>query len=178
MILNTLIVFTISGFWHGANWTFIVWGLINAIYFIPQIILKTNRKNLSPISKDVLIPSINDLSSIIFTFFLTVFAWIFFRANDLNHAIIFIYDMFNGILIKSNFIESYNLFYWKIGYVLPILIALFFTVEWLGRLNKYAIEKMEFLNYRFFRWSSYLIIIFIIWIFGKFEEQEFIYFQF
>jgi D-alanyl-lipoteichoic acid acyltransferase DltB (MBOAT superfamily) len=82
-IRNTFIIFLISGFWHGANWTFIVWGALNAVYFLPLMLTKRNRKNLEIVAKGRSWPSINELFSMLITFSITVFAWIFFRANSL-----------------------------------------------------------------------------------------------
>lgn len=92
---NTLIVFVVSGFWHGANLTFIFWGLLNAIYFIPLLLGKTNRRHLGNISEGRLLPTIGDSLKIMLTFSLTVFGWIFFRAQSITHAFEYIGGIFN-----------------------------------------------------------------------------------
>jgi D-alanyl-lipoteichoic acid acyltransferase DltB (MBOAT superfamily) len=76
-VRNTFIIFIISGFWHGANWTFIVWGLLNALYIMPSIIFDTNRNNIEIVAKGKYLPNLKDLFSIGMTFSLTMFAWIF-----------------------------------------------------------------------------------------------------
>src|SRR5690606_2759286 len=94
-VRNTFVIFIVSGFWHGANWTFIVWGALNAIYFLPLLLAKKNRSNLDIIGKDGSFFSGNDLLKMGLTFILTVFAWIFFRANNLNHALNYIGGIFS-----------------------------------------------------------------------------------
>jgi len=85
-IRNTFIIFIVSGFWHGANWTFVIWGFLNALYIMPSIIFKTNRNNLEIVAKGKYLPTIKEFIAISITFSLTVFAWIFFRASDVTHA--------------------------------------------------------------------------------------------
>src|SRR6202044_2326391 len=70
-IRNVLIIFLVSGFWHGANWTFIAWGAINALYFIPLLVLNKNRDNLEIVAKGTAFPTFKDLMSMLFTFGLT-----------------------------------------------------------------------------------------------------------
>ncbi len=170
-IRNTFIIFIVSGFWHGANWTFIIWGLLNAIYFIPLLLSGKNRKHLNTVAQGRYLPNFKELISMGFTFALTVFAWIFFRADDLAHAMQYIMGIFkhpSSFLLLS--------VYWEYKIVL-FLIALFITIEWLGREGKYAIATGMNLNKRVYRWAFYLSICFFILLFqGK--QQEFIYFQF
>jgi D-alanyl-lipoteichoic acid acyltransferase DltB (MBOAT superfamily) len=97
-IRNTFIIFLVSGLWHGANWTFIIWGLLNAIYIMPSIIFRTNRNNLEIVAAGRKIPTLKELMSIIQTFSLTAFAWIFFRAENLKHAFDYISKMFSYII--------------------------------------------------------------------------------
>jgi len=86
-IRNTFIIFLVSGFWHGANWTFIIWGGLNALYFLPLLLAKKNRKNIDTVAQDKIFPSVRESLSMIGTFSLTVLAWIFFRAESLPHAL-------------------------------------------------------------------------------------------
>lgn len=176
-IRNTFIIFVVSGFWHGANWTFIAWGALNAIYFIPLLLRNKNRNNLDTVSPDKSIPSIKDLTSMIFTFGLTVLAWILFRAENINHAYVYVYDMLLGLTNKDTYIEGVNLIYWEIGFSLPILIFIFIIIEWLGRNGEFAIQKTGSNWITPFRYAFYyILIISIIWFGG--DEQQFIYFQF
>ncbi|MFY7957083.1 MAG: MBOAT family O-acyltransferase, partial [Flavobacterium macrobrachii] len=93
-IRNTFIIFLVSGFWHGANWTFIAWGLINAIYFLPLLLLNQNRKNLDNFTLGFNFSSVRILFSIVTTFCLTSLAWIFFRSKTIHDAIAYIQRMF------------------------------------------------------------------------------------
>ena len=93
-VKNVFIIFIVSGFWHGANWTFIVWGALNALYFLPLLLLKKNRKNLDTITKDSIFPGIKTCLQILFTFVLSTFAWIFFRAANLTEAFHYIGGVF------------------------------------------------------------------------------------
>ena len=100
-VRNTLIIFIVSGFWHGANWTFIIWGLLNALYIMPSILFKTNRNNLDTVSKGKYLPTLKEFISMTITFSLTVFAWIFFRSDSLKEA----YRIISKIFSKSLFIK-------------------------------------------------------------------------
>ncbi len=170
-IRNTFIIFIVSGFWHGASWTFIIWGALNAIYFIPLLLAKKNRNHLDIVAKDKQLPSAKELLSMLFTFSLTLVAWVFFRAETIGHALSYLSAMFNDF-------ESYLTFgiYWEYKKIL-LLISIFISIEWLGREGQYGIEKLGLnwkrpLRYLFY----YAIILAIFWLGG--EEQQFIYFQF
>ena len=176
-IRNTFIIFLVSGFWHGANWTFIVWGFLNALYIMPSIIFNTNRSNLDIVAKGKILPSFKEFLSIGLTFSLTVFAWIFFRANDLSHAFKYIHDMLAGLKYQWSYIQTKELFYYKIGYAIPILLLFFIIIEWYGREQQYAIMKLGVNWNRPLRWLMYWAIIFVIFWFGG-KEQQFVYFQF
>lgn len=171
-IRNTFIIFIVSGFWHGANWTFIVWGALNAIYFLPLLLTKNNRKNLNIVAEDRLFPSFREFSSILITFILTVFAWIFFRAESLGQAIAIIREVLSFSFFTLP--QPPNIFNTKITL---ILVVLFFIIEWLGRDGMYAISNLDTKLKRTYRWGFYFIIIALMFLFSG-EEQEFIYFQF
>lgn len=173
-IRNTFIIFILSGFWHGANWTFIIWGLLNALYIMPSIILNTNRNNIDIVAKGKYFPSIKEILSIGITFTLTVFAWIFFRAVDVNHAFSFISEIFSKSLITMPRFDGMGK-----SVTLIFLITLFMIVEWLGREEQYAIAKIGATFNLFSRWLIYIVLILMICLFGNFSESiEFIYFQF
>lgn len=171
-VRNTFIIFIVSGFWHGANWTFIAWGLLNAIYFLPLLLTNTNRNNLGTIAQGKIFPNIKELSYMLLTFSLTVFAWIFFRANNLDHAINYI----SGILSPT--LLSLPGYVFKEGVSTTIiLVAILVLVEWKGREGQYAIADLGLEWKRPLRHALYYAMIFAtIWFGGK--EQQFIYFQF
>lgn len=166
-VRNTFIIFIVSGFWHGANWTFIVWGALNALLMMPSVILGTNRNHLDIVAKGNIWPTLRDALSIFLTFILTTFVWIFFRAKDIHHALSYIAGIFsenfftNPRLIKGNIL---------------ILIVFFMIVEWFGRENDFAIDKL-FLQKKWIRYTFYYLLIILIFWFGT-DKQQFIYFQF
>jgi D-alanyl-lipoteichoic acid acyltransferase DltB (MBOAT superfamily) len=171
-IRNTFIIFIVSGFWHGANWTFIVWGALNAIYFLPLLLTNKNRNNLETIAKGKLFPSLKELSFMLLTFGLTVFAWIFFRANNIRHAISYISEILSPSLFSTP--KFYGM---RSALTTIILVIIFVLVEWKGREGQYAIAHLGLKWKRPLRYVMYYSIIFaIFWFMGK--EQQFIYFQF
>ena len=175
-IRNTFIIFIVSGFWHGANWTFIVWGALNAIYFLPLLLTKNNRNNLDTVAKGKYLPSIKDFSFILLTFSLTVFAWIFFRAENIGHAISYISGILSpSIISMPNFTNSGRIKFESILTVFSVII--FIVIEWTGREEQYAIAKLAKTRTKRLRWSVYLIIILAI-VFLSGSSQDFIYFQF
>jgi D-alanyl-lipoteichoic acid acyltransferase DltB (MBOAT superfamily) len=176
-IRNIFIIFVISGFWHGANWTFIFWGLLNAIYMMPSIIFKTNRRHLDIVAQGRNLPSLRELLSMTITFSATVFAWIFFRAENISQAFSYVSRMFSGLLTGRQYAEALAFIQYRIEFSLVILIVVFFLVEWRGRMQQYAIASLWLKYPPYIRWSIYYVIVFAIFYFGG-PEQQFIYFQF
>ena len=172
-IRNTFIIFLVSGFWHGANWTFVVWGGLNAVYFLPLLLTNRNRNYLDIVAKGKVFPSVREIFSMLFTFALAVFAWIFFRAESMEHAGNYLSGIFSASLFtQPDFAEI------KSSLVLVALIVFFLLVEWQGREGEYAIHNFDSKWSRAIRWSFYAFIIFLIGMFMKTEETPFIYFQF
>ena len=167
-IRNTFIIFIVSGFWHGANWTFIVWGAINAIYFLPLLLSNRNRKNLDIVAESKRFPNLKEILSMLATFSLTVFAWIFFRAENIVHAWSYISEIFSRSLFSKPDFFSFKL---------TILLSIFLIIEWSGRKGQYAISCLGDNWKRPYRYAMYYVIfIAILWYGGK--DQQFIYFQF
>lgn len=171
-IRNTFIIFVVSGFWHGANWTFVIWGALNALYFLPLSLAHTNRKHLDIVAVDRRLPSIREVREMGTTFLLTVFAWIFFRAENIGHALSYIRGIFSISLFSIPLFEGR-----RRALITAVLVILFLCVEWLGRRDQFAIEKLLNGMPRLLRWLVYYGIIVLIWQFGI-KEQTFIYFQF
>lgn len=155
-IRNVFVIFLVSGFWHGANWTFIFWGLFHALLFIPSFIFKTNRKYVD--SDIVGLKSYNDLFNILITYFLVVLSWIFFRSETLSDSFKYMFRLFefsgNSIPIKY------------LGFVVLLLIF-----EWTFKSERLLWENSK---YKFL--LEYIFILLIIIYFGN--NQSFIYFQF
>jgi len=167
-IRNVFIIFLVSGFWHGANWTFIVWGGLNAIYFLPLLLTKNNRNHINIVAENKKAPSIKEFLRIIITFIITTFAWIFFRANSLKDAFNYISGIFNESLFKLPEIRPTDLF---------ILLFIFIGIEWSGRRGLYALETFGVKWKKPLRLAFYYSLIVALFVFGR-EEMEFIYFQF
>tara|TARA_R100000935_G_scaffold9585_1_gene19419 strand:+ start:192 stop:1631 length:1440 start_codon:yes stop_codon:yes gene_type:complete len=168
-VRNTFIIFIVSGFWHGANWTFVVWGALNALYFLPLLLTKRNRQNMEVVAGDSYFPNIKELGQMFFTFSLTVLAWIFFRADDMHHAMRYLSEIFsNSILVKPELFPK----------ELLLLLNIFLLIEWIARKHKHALEGPILIKYKALRWTIYLAIIIFIFLFRTSDKIEFIYFQF
>ena len=169
-IRNTFIIFVVSGFWHGANWTFIVWGALNALYFMPLMLTNSNRSNLEIVAQGKYFPTVRELLGMVITFIMAVFGWIFFRAQDMTHALKYIKGIFTDALFKKPDLP-------ELADLTIFFIFFMLIIEWIGRENKYGLEQFGKRWYTPFRWLFYsFLIVCIIVLSGK--EQEFIYFQF
>ena len=171
-IRNTFVIFIVSGFWHGANWKFVVWGALNAVYFLPLLLRQSNRRHMNDVAEQRLLPSVKESLLMIKTFGLTVIAWIFFRADNIQHALDIISTIFSKALFEMPDIPDLFGFL-----ILAALLAYFITQEWIGRGWNYGIEKFGFGWPRGLRWSMYLVIFCLVFLLGG-DEQDFIYFQF
>lgn len=170
-IRNTFIIFLVSGLWHGANWTFIVWGGLNALFIMPSIILKTNRRHLDIIAVGKLFPNFREFIQMSVTFLLTVFCWIFFRSETVTDAFNYILELFSDSLLSFPTLN-------KTALGTLILITFMMIVEWVDRENNYALEKFFLNQPRWIRWSFYTFIILLLGLFMQTNETPFIYFQF
>ncbi len=167
-VRNIFIIFIVSGFWHGANWTFIVWGALNAVYFLPLLLRSRNRQHLDIVAQGKFFPTIKELSAVMATFALTLLAWIFFRADNISHAFSFISTIISPSLFSIPEILPKKIF---------LLISVFILIEWLGRENEFALAKLGLTWKRPLRWAMYYVLIIVILTFAG-KPQEFIYFQF
>lgn len=171
IIRNVFVIFLVSGFWHGANWTFIAWGLLNAIYFLPLMLLRSNRKYTNNIAKGKIFPSISDTLKIISTFFLISLTWILFRSETIPKAYDYFLALFSlSLLSPPQMIDKsiIRLFFF---------IFLMLTIEWFQRDKKHGLQLSDSKIPHFFKWSFYYFLILLIIVFGG-NQQEFIYFQF
>jgi alginate O-acetyltransferase complex protein AlgI len=164
--LNVLIVFLVSGLWHGANWTFLVWGLLHGLFFLAYLVFSRSRESHEltfepmPLAKRVL--------HIFITFHLVCFAWIFFRSNSIQEAFLTIEKI--GVAIGTLNIGrpiSTRPFQW---------IALLLVVEWLARNRAHALALMPSLPP--IRWAAYYALVIIIIFATPLSYVPFIYFQF
>lgn len=168
-IYNTLIIFVLSGLWHGANWTFVFWGIINALLFIPLLVMGNNRNHLNDVAPGSNLPSVKEGFQILLTFSLVCFTWIFFRATNLPHALSYIAAIFQNIRIPIDW-EYFD----KIT-LLSLLILLCF--DWLSR--EKGFDGFVYAMPRAWqRRVVYAVVFFCIFLFGIFDKDSFIYFQF
>lgn len=167
-VRNTFIIFIVSGFWHGANWTFIVWGALNAVYFLPLLLTKNNRNNLDIVAKGKILPNFKELFLMILNFGLVIFAWIFFRAENVEQALKYISGIFS--LSLFSFPQVFPV-------VRILLICFFILIEWIGRDQQYAIADLGLKWKLPVRWAFYYALIIAVFMFGG-KQYQFIYFQF
>ena len=173
-VRNTFIIFLVSGFWHGANWTFIVWGLLNALYILPSIVFNTNRINLDIVATGKYLPSFSELFKIVLTFLLTTLAWIFFRSETVGQAIHYLTSIFDSSLISIPRIAEDQ----PIMIFVPLCLAFIMLIaEWIGREGPFMLYSMHKIRIRGIRWIIYLTITTAIYL-SQGKAQAFIYFQF
>ncbi len=177
VIRNTFIIFLVSGFWHGANWTFIAWGAYHALLFLPLILLGKNRKYTNVVASKEdgtlsMIPSIRETFQIFLTFGLAVVGWIIFRAETFPDAFEFMARICDISLLTLPIRKKFLL-------RIVILILFMLIVEWLQRDKQHGLEirGQKIFHYGFVRKLFYLLLLLMILQFGA-EEQAFIYFQF
>lgn len=171
VIRNTFIIFLVSGFWHGANWTFIAWGAFHAFLFMPLLIFKKNRNNTNIVAEGRMMPNLKELFQMALTFLLVVFGWILFRSNSIDQALDYIRRIFDKSFFSIPLLVNREFY-------IPLFINLFLLilVEWFQRGKKHALE-LSSIKQSWIRRSIYCMIIFmIVWFMGK--NETFIYFQF
>lgn len=168
-IRNIFIIFIVSGFWHGANWTFIFWGFLNVLYFLPLLITKQNRNNLNIVAQNQSLPTFKEVFQMTITFYLTTLAWVFFRAENMAHAWDYIKGIFSFSFLSLPEVRPTNLL---------VLLVFFIIVEWIGRCQHYAIEVLLLKKPRLLKWIFYSFLMALIFIFSGESQQTFIYFQF
>jgi D-alanyl-lipoteichoic acid acyltransferase DltB (MBOAT superfamily) len=165
-LLNVCIVFLVSGLWHGANWTFVVWGGLHGLYFVLYTQLFSKATSKARVSSFFPCAAIRFLS-VAFTFHLVLLAWVFFRAESLSGAFTILLRIF-----AAPFVEELTLPALK----LVLLSALVFVPEWLQRHQQHALALSNWS--RPVRWALYYGLVFTILFVSHVGETPFIYFQF
>jgi len=164
-VRNTFIIFLVSGFWHGAKWNFIFWGLLHAIAFLPLLLLNRNRKYVSEVvAHNSGLPSFKEFRQMLVTFLFVTFAWIFFRADNLHIAVDYIKTIAVRVMRQPQelALSSDNMKY-------IILMLSMILIDWKFRANERELKKMHYV--------VYVLLAIAIWLnFGK--NNSFIYFQF
>lgn len=175
IIRNTFVIFLLSGFWHGANWTFIAWGAYHALLFLPLILLGQNRKYTNQVAEGRLLPTWKECGQIFLTFMLAVFGWIIFRAETIGQAWDYIYGMMQFGTLRA----SYRFFLPNEYIVYPtnLYIIAMIVVEWLQRNKQHGLEVLNTSKHKWLRVLFYYALVWMI-IQNAGTEQTFIYFQF
>lgn len=173
LYFNIAVVFLISGLWHGAGWTYVIWGGLHGIYLIISLIGKKIKTHTADFIKHAFSPRLYSLLCVLITFHLVTFAWIFFRANNISDAVLIVKKITHGIWSASNIYAPLGMF-WFIFSV--CLIALMEMIQY----EHERVNLKLWLSSRtiWLRWAVYYSVILFILIFGKFSSLQFIYFQF
>jgi D-alanyl-lipoteichoic acid acyltransferase DltB (MBOAT superfamily) len=167
---NTMVIFLVSGFWHGANWTFVIWGAYHALLFFPLLLLGKNRKYTNIVAVDRYLPNLTEAFQMLFTFFLAMIGWVIFRSENMNQCA----DYFAHMCSSSLFQVSI-----EYGKRAVMMIVLMFVVEWLNRDKQHGLQfdYKGIFSKSSLRWGIYLVLILIIILFRG-SQSDFIYFQF
>ena len=172
---NTLVIFLVSGFWHGANWTFVAWGAYHALLFLPLLLLGQNRRYRDSVAENSFLPSVKELTQMGVTFLLVLLGWILFRSEDISQAAVYLERMFNASLFSAPQLVGLGF-----GQLLLkkcfFFTALMFIVEWIGRKQAHGL-MIEDLSLPV-RYVIYTVLLIIIYGFDASNPQGFIYFQF
>ena len=171
-VRNTFAIFLVSGFWHGANWTFMFWGFLHALLFLPKLLMQKNRTYLTYVAEGKSIPSLREFMQMLLTFVLVTFAWIFFRADSISAAFDFIYysvtfsskellpKAFKGI---TNNIHLVLLF---------VNITFLILIEWKNRMKEHGFSENIIFKHFIYLYLFHEIVR------NFFSDVSFIYFQF
>ena len=171
VVRNTFVIFLLSGFWHGANWTFIVWGAYHALLFLPLILLGKNRKHTDVVAMGRFFPSLKEMGQMLLTFFLAVIGWIVFRANTIEEAWNYICGLFNKSVFSIPWLDNRH-------YYFPVVISivLMLVVEWLQRDKEHAFDLSGIQSHVLKFGIYYVMVVALFWFGG--HAESFIYFQF
>jgi D-alanyl-lipoteichoic acid acyltransferase DltB (MBOAT superfamily) len=173
-IYNIMVVFLLSGLWHGANWTFIVWGGLHGMYYVISRLTAGFRRRLVNLTRLDRFPFLHRLVQMAIVFTLVNLGWIFFRANSISDAIYILTHLFSGL--------TFDVFHIYIGLdFIDLMIAVFSIcfLEFIHLIQEH-VRMRQFLKDkpRPIRWSIYISILLMILVFGVFGAKQFIYFQF
>lgn len=161
---NIILTFTLSGFWHGANWTYMCWGFVNGIGYAPIVFLQPYKRRSKERRPMGLIPSAIEFFEMFLTFIFILITWVFFRANNMAHAIRYLGSMLSDTLFKLPSTHRMGL----------CIIIPFVLLEWLGKNKQYPIQ----FDKMFARYAILITVVLIVVLFGHFRSAPFIYFQF
>ena len=173
IVRNTFVIFLVSGIWHGANWTFLGWGTYHALLFLPLILLGKNRKYTNQVAEGRILPTWHEAAQILVTFFIVVTGWIILRAETITQAWEYIQGIFTRDLLSVPHIISKP-------FIIPLALAILFMllIEWLNRAESHNFAINKTISLQWVRRIIYIAIAVYMIYFGKFDYNQFIYFQF
>ena len=173
VVRNTFVIFLVSGFWHGANWTFIAWGAYHAVLFLPLILTSKNRKYTNQVAEGRILPTLKESSQMLLTFFLAVLGWIIFRAESIGQAWGYVCGMINKDLFSIPWLKTRD-------YYIPKVVFAFimFVVEWLQRGKEHVLELGYDRKFSWLRFLLYYSLLLLMWLYAEPGGTTFIYFQF
>ena len=173
IVRNTFVIFLVSGFWHGANWTFIAWGAYHALLFLPLILLGKNRKYTNQVAETRILPTWREALQMLLTFILVVLGWIIFRAESISQAGGYLYDMFANGLFRTPYMQ-------ELRHSAPLALGLLMMIafEWWNRAEAHGLAINKTIPWQWIRRIVYIGVAMYILYFGKFDYNQFIYFQF
>ena len=176
-VRNTFVIFLLSGFWHGANWTFVLWGAYHALLFVPLLLLNKNRRYRDTVAtvtlpdgtiKTKLLPSFKEAGQMLLTFALAVFGWIIFRVQEVGDVWIYVTNICQSSLFTMPMVI--------VGVKKTCLaIGILLVVEWFNRAKSHALDIATL--HPILRYVGYYALILILLEYGA-NAQSFIYFQF
>ncbi len=172
VVLNTFVIFLVSGLWHGANWTFVAWGAYHALLFLPLILLGRNRRHTDTVADQRQLPTLRELGQMMLTFLLAVTGWVLFRADSIQQAMQYYRLMFGRLFEGGAPTITAPIDAWAVG----VSVALMTVVEWLNRAEAHGFCRQP--RHRALRWAGYMALIYLIGAFMVTDEMPFIYFQF
>ncbi len=173
VVRNTFIIFLLSGFWHGANWTFIAWGAYHALLFLPLILTGKNRKYTNQVAEERILPTWKEAGQMLLTFFLAVMGWIIFRSSGMPTTL----GYFKGMLQFGTLRASYRFFTLPEMWPTNLFVILMLVVEWLQRGKEHGMA-IDDIKHGWLRIVIYYAIIVLIFLFSGESPETFIYFQF
>ena len=172
IVRNTFVIFLLSGFWHGANWTFIAWGAYHAVLFLPLILLGMNRKYTNQVAEGRWLPTWKEAGQILLTFLLAVIGWVIFRAQTITDAWHYICGMMQVETLRASY-----LFFVQHGMRTTCwLCIVMLIVEWLQRDKQHGLDIAHI--HPAWRVVIFVVLVEVILFFLPATPSSFIYFQF
>lgn len=167
---NVMIIFIVSGLWHGASWNYVVWGALNGLFLLPLIITGNNKNNTGQVAANSALPSLREFGGMVLTFSLYSLSLVFFRSLDMHNAFEYFERMthFDFIFFPDS-VNNFELIR------LMVLILAFFAFEWVSRRKEFPLEKLSLPMP--VRWAFYLLLCLLVFAHTD-NTDSFVYFQF